>query len=427
MPLLKRGKKNSKQNIDNQTMSNSTNQNKMDIENIVMELSNNQNLVEQTDLSFSLKELKEDFMVDHSKMQEITEPSVLARLNALVQGGTQISIQTAQRNQVRNAVKNTGELLQSDIPLKRLANVKGSKTKFRGFTRTNNRTKDHVELTKYDTNEITSAGKKTAAAGKVMNIASMIVGQYYMNEVNEKLKTINHSISAISSYQQREFKSRIMALIHNIQEISNFSAEILENQELRQRELNQLNTYKNELFQLLEQINITVQELVEEKVSKFSEYQSKVNEFEKLLSQQAILTAILEETSKLIYTLNLGRVSLAKSFSAYNTLLEHSNQSRDKILTWHISNQDTLEIDIENTRFKKQRLELILSKPLSLIDKKWNYKNFDSNVRDKILIQSQNADSNGNKAEDKFSEEVELYHRDGKFYYLHSGSLLEDD
>ena len=54
----------------------------------------------------------------------------------------------------------------------------------------------------------------------MMNITSLVVGQYYMSEVSSRLIDINKNINVIGNYQQREFKSRIMALINNVEEIS---------------------------------------------------------------------------------------------------------------------------------------------------------------------------------------------------------------
>lgn len=120
---------------------------------------------------------------------------------------------------------------------------------------------------------------------------------------------------------------------------------MLEKNELRKRELHQLNSCKNDTDQMLEQVNIAIQESTNENMTKIQEYQFKVDELEILLGYQKILTAILEEIRKLMYTLNLGEISIEKCFSSFNNLLNHTNESRQLVPKWHLSNLSKLGID----------------------------------------------------------------------------------
>ncbi|HFU9602871.1 TPA: topoisomerase IV, partial [Streptococcus agalactiae] len=130
----------------------------------------------------------------------------------------------------------------------------------------------------------------------VMNVASLVVGQYYMSEVNDKLQTMNKSISEIGDFQQREFKSKIFSLITRVGKISKFSSDILENDELRNRMLHSLDSIEGEVTQLLQQVNITIDDLsTHNKQIDFKTYSEKINEFNKLVTYQKVLVSLLEE------------------------------------------------------------------------------------------------------------------------------------
>ncbi|HGJ6010405.1 TPA: topoisomerase IV, partial [Streptococcus pneumoniae] len=119
-----------------------------------------------------------------------------------------------------------------------------------------------------------------------------------MSEVNDKLQTMNKSISEIGDFQQREFKSKIFSLITRVGKISKFSSDILENDELRNRMLHSLDSIEGEVTQLLQQVNITIDDLsTHNKQIDFKTYSEKINEFNKLVTYQEVLVSLLEEIS----------------------------------------------------------------------------------------------------------------------------------
>lgn len=71
----------------------------------------------------------------------------------------------------------------------------------------------------------------------------------------------------------------------------------------------------------------------------------------------------------LIYSLNLGEVSIKKCYSSYENMLKHSNESRKLIPEWHQSVIRRIGIELSKNRYKKQGFESIVAKPLSLLDK----------------------------------------------------------
>ena len=101
-------------------------------------------------------------------------------------------------------------------------------------------------------------------------------------------------------------------------------------------------------------------------------------------------------------------------------MLNHSNESRQLVPKWHLSNLSKLGIELDNNRFKKQGIERIVAKPLSLIDKNWDYKKLEPSLKNKIIHQNQNEEVAIYGQDDLFDEDVELIIKDGKYYYLPS-------
>ena len=86
----------------------------------------------------------------------------------------------------------------------------------------------------------------TNAVSSAMNVGSMIVGQYYMAQINSELEAIGDEIGKISDFQNNEFRSRVFSLVAHAKTIADFQIEILENDELRQSKISQLDSLEEE-------------------------------------------------------------------------------------------------------------------------------------------------------------------------------------
>lgn len=368
----------------------------------------------------SIEVLSSEFSIEKYRKNEIVDPAIISQLSHIVQNGYPQLMQTLGQKSLQKAVKDAGELITSNIPLNQLAGAKDLPGRYRGFMIGKNGIESHTELSKFDTKSITSSGKVVSRVSKVMNVSSFIVGQYYMNEVNTKLISINQSISSISDFQQRELKSKIISLAISVQEISNFGLEILKNQQLCSRELLNLDKYKKESIQLLEQVNITITEMSMKNEIHVNHYINKVYEFENLLKYQKFLVDILEEISKLTYLLNQFEVSKEKCFSVYEKMIIGSNKARECIPTWQARNQEKFNIEIEHNRYKKQGLESYFYKALALIDKKWEYVNMDKDMAELMRNQMNQESIKTKSFETMMKQEVEFICVDGKYYFVPS-------
>lgn len=130
-----------------------------------------------------------------------------------------------------------------------------------------------------------------------------------------KLETMTKSIDKIGDFQDREFKSRIMSVITLVGEISQFSSEIMESDDQRALKLSAIENLKATATELLGQVNITISDITQKTPDPdYKEYQSKVDDFQKLVGYQNALVTVLEEISKLTYLLGKGSISTERSY-----------------------------------------------------------------------------------------------------------------
>lgn len=76
------------------------------------------------------------------------------------------------------------------------------------------RTSKKIDTSKIDNlNEVSNIA---SVANNVMNVASMVVGQYYMAEIDNKMAEINDNLNKIVNFQDREYKSRVISIFAKV-------------------------------------------------------------------------------------------------------------------------------------------------------------------------------------------------------------------
>ena len=180
-----------------------------------------ENIVEQEniELDIPVEMLSADSIKDESALVEIKDSKVLARIDSTIPQFTRAGATVA------NATKDNAETLYRVIipngaKLTKSRDMKGA---VRGFYRGSKNIRGHANLV-----EVEKAGTNVAnvAAGE-MDVASMVVGQYYMAQINAELGEINENVKRIESFQDNEFKSRVFTLVAQVQKIAFFNTEIL--------------------------------------------------------------------------------------------------------------------------------------------------------------------------------------------------------
>lgn len=129
----------------------------------------------------------------------------------------------------------------------------------------------HANLVAVEAQKGTATVVNTAAAA--MGVASMVVGQYYMTQINTELGVISDGISQIQDFQDNEYRSRVFSLVAHVKKIADFQAEILENEKLRLSKISQLDSLEEECTQLLGQANLTLAGFAKKNELDYEEYE----------------------------------------------------------------------------------------------------------------------------------------------------------
>lgn len=363
--------------------------------------------------------LPTEINLDEKPIHEISDGNVVAKLDALVPQIVQNfnnHVKNKSIEELLNKVKE-GNIYQVIIPPDaKLYDSKKLQGAFRGGYNINNKLAGQANLIPIDAENLTVISNTVA---DVMNISSMVVGQYYMAQIDTKMTEMQEGIDKIYDFQQTEFKARIIVLIGKVGNISKFNIEIIENDELRKRSLDDLSRYRDDAVELLQQVNLTIENIVSKgHNNEFDKYKESIEEVDKLISFQQYLFSILEEIGRLIYLLNKGTVSSDYCYSLYNIYIEQSTDARNLLNQWHDESIKTFALDLDNKRYAKQGWEGLLFEIPGMIVNDWKYNEIPNSVITQIYKQLDNSLEIKNTTENLLEKETKILSKDGKYYYL---------
>jgi len=372
--------------------------------------------VQDDEISVPIVQLPATTVIDERSLFEITDRAVISRISSTFPNAAQVVAKTATNRAVKSA-----ELFKLDIPSAALAKSKEAEGAFRAFSRGKSGITKNANLTKVtDVSKLTKASALANTAANVMNVGSLVVGQYYMSEIKNKLESMGKTLDKVSDFQDREFKSRILSLLARVGEVSQFSTEIMENNELRNIKLTALEDLKGISTELLGQVNITITDIAQKNPNpKYDDYQKNVDDFALLIEYQTVLLSALDEISKLTYLLGKGGISSDMCYSLYSKFLQQSIQTRNALEQWHNNQVQALRIDLDKNRISKSGIEGVVSAIPGLVDDNWKYKVLKQGLVNKINAQAKGTPKMSEKLMDVYDDDVEIIIKDGKYYYLH--------
>lgn len=150
------------------------------------------------ELVIQMEMLPAEAISDESRLVEITDSKILARVNNLVPGLVQAGV--AGSNAVQAAKAGNEVLYRAIIPAgAKLTNSQAMEGAVRGFYQGADGIQGHANLVAVQAQKGTAVVANTAAAA--MGVASMVVGQYYMTQINAELGEISDGISKISDFK----------------------------------------------------------------------------------------------------------------------------------------------------------------------------------------------------------------------------------
>lgn len=349
--------------------------------------------------------------IDENKLVEIKDKKVIARIVDAVPEMAQAGVS------VGNAVKNNAQVLyQAIIPNgAKLVDSKDMAGAMRGFYRGADGIKGHANLVQVDN----SANVLANATSSAMNVASMVVGQYYMSQINGQLEDITQKISQITDFQDNEFMSKVFALVTQIKIMSEFQTEIIDNHELRNSEIIKLDNLEHECAELLGQANKTVADFSSKKSETYEEYQNACIELQKWVLYQKTLLEVLYKIAELKFAMRLGTLSVQQCSSLLNTYMSQTEQANTKLSSWHKKELKAYDIHLNSSNRKRDGIDGIIHKIPAMFNEAFGYRPISENIV--TIIESQMSPSEEPRiiANDKlYEKEVRMIVKGGKVYYL---------
>ena len=372
------------------------------------------------DLAITFDDLPALTEQEESQLVEVKDSQLLARIDNASPGTLQAVANTGAVNAYQEAAKSACQLYQAIIPkgavLDKSRAMEGAvRGSYRDVANSIKGNANWVAVDGKAANNLAAVGVANAA----MNVASMVVGQYYMSQINDQLADINAGIEKVADFQQTEFKSKVYALVAEVQKSSTFQVETIENDELRNRELSHLKSLEHECAQLLGQANLSLQDISGKKGLDYDAYEKKIGEAENWFQYQQILLEVMYKISDLSYALNLGAISRENSYALYLPYAKQSEGTLAKLNEWHDEHVKRLEINVEESRRKRQGVEGFFMGALGLFNDDFNYKKMSQSTIARIEHQAENASTvKGIEDDDLYQEDVRLIAKDGKLFYL---------
>lgn len=366
----------------------------------------------------NLPALTED---EESRLVEVKDSKLLARIDSIVPGTLQVVANTGAVKKYAETAKSMGPLYQAIIPegavLDKSRAMEGA---VRGSYReeASNSIKGQANWIAADNSTADNLAALNVA-NAVMGVAAMVVGQYYMTQINDQLKNITVEIEKIADFQEKEFKSKVYELVAETQKSSTFQVETMENNELRNRELTHLKSLEHECAQLLGQANLSLQEIAGKKNLDYAEYEKLIGKAETWSQYQHILLEVMYKISDLSYALNLGAISRENSYALYLPYAKQSEDALEKLMDWHKGNTAKLEINVDESRRRRQGVEGFLMKALSFFDDNLNYRKISGRTKELIELQAERKVlALPTAGDDYFQDDVRLVAKKGKLFYL---------
>lgn len=373
----------------------------------------------ESELSIQFEEITALTETEESELVEIKDKGLIAKIDSVIPGAIQAAANTGAAKNYQQAAKEAGQLYRVKIPKgEHLVKAKGKKDAVRGFYRDKKGIKGHAELIPVDGD----MGKEMATmnvANAAMGVAAMVVGQYYMTQINDQLSEINQEIGNIASFQKNEYLGKIQAIILEIQRCSQFRLEIIETETQRNRELDQLQSLEHECAKLLGQANLELKGYEKKTANDYAEYEKLVAEAEHWYQCQQILLQIILKIGELKYSLHLGEMTREYCYSLFLPYSKQSDEALASLKVWHQLNSETFKIDLESSRRRRDGVGGLLMNIPALFNDDLHYKNISGSTVS--MITNQSAGQNIIAPEDEpdlFKEDVQLIAKDGKIFYL---------
>ncbi|UQF81532.1 MAG: hypothetical protein M3I20_00645 [Mogibacterium diversum] len=365
-----------------------------------------------TELDIQIEMHPSESIEDETGLVEITDSKILAQVSNLLPG----LFQTGNSiNNVARIIRN-GPVYKPIIPEgAKLAKSKDVEEAFRGICLGDNGIKAQANFVKVKS----GAAIATNSVSSVMNVSSLIVGQYYMKQINAELDVISEGIDQIQNFQDNEYRSKVFSLVAHVKRISNFQSEILENDELRISKIYQLDSLEKDCAELLGQANFALADFTNMNKLSYKEYENVIAEVQKWYTYQKSLIEVMYKISDLRYTLHLGAVSREQCADLLSTYQEQIGDTHERINVWHYKTAKRLGIKIDEICRKRAGLDGAIHFIPGLLKDEYKFRSIDMKTVKMIIEQAMGYEEQcATYTSELYNEDVQLVSKDGRLYYL---------
>ena len=356
-----------------------------------------------------------DEIHDQSILIEIKNHNILEHVDALIPGMIQTGNAAANAAAAANA--NGAVLYRAIIPSgTSLAKSQAVSGAFRGFYYGSDGIEGHANLV--EETITTSNGVRINTLASAMAVASMVVGQYYMNKINNDLQKLDDAIEDMANFQNSEYKSKVFSLLQHVSSISKFQMEIIENDEARLLKTNQLEDLEKECTQLLGQAVFMIDGLMKKAVRDYNDYEEVTTEIQRWYEYQSILMTILYKIADLKYALYMGANSREQCADIISNFEIQVKGSQKKLSGWHEQMRKRFAIDAKHGRRKRQGIVGAVFKIPGMFNENLQFKELSAENAAMINSQSILHADFAHDTSELYSKDVKLYASEGKLYYL---------
>ena len=257
---------------------------------------------------------------------------------------------------------------------------------------------------------------KNSLVNAGFNIASLVVGQYYMTEINNKMEQIQQDVEEISSYLDSEYQGKLDHIVSKTKEIIDNKNEILNNNFSRDKRYDEISREEESCTIILGQANNKINELVKDSNLDFKKYENNTKELQKWYVRQQILLQLLLEIGNLRYVLANGNETSMFTHTQYNNYLLQSQNTNEKLYKWHKFYREKFGIDQKEHK-RKASFYNVKKNTIGKIKEEWAYNKLDESIEKMINMQTTNYKLKP-YVEKKQNENIKILKRNNEYYNL---------
>lgn len=204
-----------------------------------------------------------------------------------------------------------------------------------------------------------------------------------------------------------------------IQKVTKFQVDILENDELRLSEIDNLNRWEQQCIELLGQANLSISGYAKKKNIDYKSYKKEIAQAQNWFVYQKTLMEVMIKIAELRHTLNLGAVSREQCGALLHIYSKQVQGALEQLAAWHKAQIKKFKINVDKSRKKRMGWDRAAYLIPGLINRKNNFRPISNKMVKNIVDQVKGyATPHNIDAIDLFQKDVKIIAKERKIYYF---------